>query len=475
MQATVCNTLFFILIIFINFASVKTDRDIHADRIILRLALPAIASNITVPLLGLCDTAITGHLGSEIFLAAVAAGGTVFNVILWLCGFLRMGTTGLTAEAYGSGHPDAINAVFWRALSLAAVLGGFVILIRHPLLRFFLGIISPGQEVAEAASMYFSICVWGIPPLIITLSINGWFIGMQNTVIPMIISISMNLLNVIASLVAVYVLKAGFAGVAYGTLTANWTGLFLAITIVLLYSRRIDLRPDFRKITRDGGFGKFFRVSSDLFLRSACIMGVSLAVTSIGARMGDLTMAVNTLMLQFFLFFSYFMDGFSFAGEALVGKCSGAGDYISLRSMTHRLLAWSAAMAAVFMLVYFLGSGIITDFITDVEDVRQGVKNMDLFLWILPPIAVWAFIFDGFFIGLTATGRMFATTFAAVAMFAAIIAVGMGTVPFEDSPAFGNRILWSAFLSFLAVRGIGLAIQFPSIIRRMEKNAPDNI
>lgn len=447
----------------------KTFRLIPADKTILRLALPAIASNITVPLLGLCDTAITGHLGSEIFLAAVAAGGTVFNVILWLCGFLRMGTTGLTAEAFGSKKEGTENIVFWRAIGLASLLGLFVISVRQPLLNIFLEIISPGNEVALAASEYFLICVWGIPPLLITLSINGWFIGMQDTVRPMIISISMNLLNVAASLIAVYALDAGFAGVAYGTLTANWTGLLLSALIVAMYSKRVSLHPDIKRVFHGGGFGKFFRVSSDLFLRSACIMGVSLSVTAIGARMGDLTMAVNTIMLQFFLFFSYFMDGFSFAGEALIGKSSGAADFSGLRSISRRLLSWSAAMATLFFVIYLCGANSITAMLTDVEAVRKEISEMSLFLWLLPPVAVWAFIYDGFFIGLTATRRMFVTTLMAILTFAIVVTAGMEIHPFETNPVFGNRMLWVAFLSFLAVRGIGLAVQFPQMIRNMDE------
>lgn len=440
----------------------------QADRAILRLALPAIASNITVPLLGLCDTAITGHLGSEIYLAAVAAGGTIFNVILWLCGFLRMGTTGLTAEALGSQKKGATNIIFWRSISLAAILGLLVIIIREPLLDLFMGIISPGEETSKAASLYFSICAWGIPPLLITLSINGWFIGMQDTMRPMLISISMNLFNVAASLIAVYGINAGFAGVAYGTLTANWAGLILATSVVFAYSKKVSLKPDLKRIIRGGGYGKFFRVSTDLFLRSACIMGVSLSVTAIGARMGDLTMAVNTIMLQFFLFFSYFMDGFSFAGEALIGKNAGAGDFPSLHSMSRRLLLWSAVMASAFLIIYFSGSDIITSVLTDVGKIREGVKNMKAFIWILPPIAVWAFIFDGFFIGLTATRRMFVTTLIAILTFGAIISLGFINHSFDDKSA-GNMILWTAFLSFLGVRGVGLAIQFPRIIHNMEK------
>lgn len=449
----------------------NTTNRISIDRSILRLALPAIASNITVPLLGLCDTAITGHLGSELFLAAVAAGSTIFNVILWLCGFLRMGTTGLAAEAYGSGSNEAVNTVFWRAVSLAAFLGLLVVAARNPLLDIFLRVISPEAETARYAASYFSICVWGIPPLLITLSVNGWFIGMQNTVIPMIVSIAMNLLNIGGSLIAVYALHAGFTGVAYGTLAANWIGMLMAMAMVAGYSRKSDMKPHLRKIMHSGGFSKFFRVSSDLFFRSACIMGVSLAVTSIGARMGDLTMATNTIMLQFFLFFSYFMDGFSFAGEALVGKNYGAGDCSAMRSVIRRLLIWSSAMALLFMIIYMALSGGITDMLTDVSEVRENVVKMRAFIWILPPVAVWAFIYDGFFIGLTATRRMFVTTFAAVAVFGIISVLGMGGIPGAETSPAANRILWTAFLCFLGTRGIGLAVQLPGMLRSMENSS----
>lgn len=456
-----CETL-----LFINFAIVRSDNAISPNREILRLALPAIASNITVPLLGLCDTAVTGHLGDEVFLAAVAAGGTIFNVILWLCGFLRMGTTGLTAEAFGARRNHDINVIFWRAATLASALGLLVILFQRPLLSLFMSIIAPATDVAVAASRYFSICVWGIPPLLITLSINGWFIGMQDTVRPMIISISMNLLNVAASLIAVYALHAGFDGVAYGTLTANWAGLLISATIVALYSKKTNLRPRLLEIVGSGGFARFFRVSSDLFLRSACIMGVSLSVTAIGARMGDTIMAANAIMLQFFLLFSYFTDGFSFAGEALVGKYSGANNMDAVKSSARRLLIWSAAIATSFMLIYLFGLKPFTAMLTDVAEVRECVIDMGVYVWILPPIAVWAFIYDGFFIGLTATRRMFLTTLAAIAIFGAIIVIGTLDINFATSTAAGNRILWSAFLSFLAIRGLGLALQFPRLVRK---------
>ena len=435
------------------------------NKAILKLALPAIASNITIPLLGICDTAITGHLGSEIYLAAVAAGSTIFNVVLWLCGFLRMGTTGLTAEAYGAKDFDRCSSIFHQAVLLALLLGVVVIAIHIPLLKLFMDVIAPSPEAYEMATLYFRICVWGIPPLLVTLSVNGWFIGMQNTVVPMCISISMNLFNIVASVCAVFVFKAGFPGVAMGTMIANWAGVALAAIIVVALRKRYSLRIFTRFSSKVNQPGRFFKVGGDLFLRSVCMMSVSMSITAIGARMGDLTMAVNTIMLQFFLFFSYFMDGYSFAAEALVGKNIGAKNIPGVFHITRRLALWCAAMALSFMLIYFFGSPLITSLLTDVETVREAINAMSLYIWILPPIAVWAFLFDGVFIGLTATRRMFLTTLAASLLFASVIAVGWHFYPFSAHPATGNRILWIAFLGFLAVRGLGLSLQFRPLVK----------
>lgn len=343
------------------------------NRKILGLALPAIASNITVPLLGLCDTAITGHLGNALYLAAIAAGGTMLNVVYWLCGFLRMGTTGLTAKAYGASDNMAVGRVFSRSMLLAVSIGIFVIAFAVPLSSVLMGVISPDEEVKELAAKYFAICIWGTPALLATLSINGWFVGMQNTVFPMAVSISVNVINIICSLTAVFLFGMGFIGVAVGTLISNWAGFLLAIIFVARFAgkRKLKLWNGWRGIVKGGDFRQFFSVSTDLFFRSACIMGVSLAVTSIGARMGYLTMAVNTVMMQFFIFFSYFMDGFAFSAEALCGKYAGAGNLAELRRTVKALLVWSAAIAAGFTLIYLLFYNPVVALLTDEKDVRN--------------------------------------------------------------------------------------------------------
>ncbi len=424
------------------------------NRKILALALPAIASNITVPLLGLCDTAVTGHLGSEAYIAAIAAGGMMLNVVFWVFGFLRMGTTGLTAEAHGAADPKRISCVFSRAVILALVAGLLIVAVRQPMSRLLLGVIGADADVTPLAARYFAICIWGAPALLVTLTINGWFIGMQNTVWPMAVSIAVNVVNVACSLTAVYALGMGFEGVAYGTLTANWTGLCLAVVAVLRYSRGMRLWSGWRMLWRGDELRKFFGVSTDLFFRSSCIMLVTLAVTSYGARLGALTLAVNAVMMQFFVMFSYFMDGLAFSGEALCGNGSGASDRAATLLAVKALIRWGAGVVVVFTALYWLFLPAVVSLLTDVAEVRDGVSNMRHFVRLIPVISVAAFLFDGFFIGLTATRRMLVTTFAAAIVFFGIIWLGPSA----------NSTLWTAFLAYLLTRGLGLAAQMKTIL-----------
>lgn len=423
---------------------------------ILRLALPAIASNITIPLLGLCDTAVSGHLGNAEYLAAIAAGGMMINVVFWLCGFLRMGTTGLTAEAYGAANELKMSRVFSRAVAIALIIGALVTVFRHPLLRLLIWAMAPDAETVRLAGRYFDICILGAPAQLVTMALTGWFIGMQNTLWPMAVAVTVNVVNIAASLSAVYLLGMGFEGVAYGTLTANWLGVILASVAVWRFARSRRLWCGWGNLFKGGELRKFFTVSSDLFFRSACIMGVTFAVTSYGARMGSETLAVNAVMMQFFIFFSYFMDGLAFAGEAMCGKSLGAHDRDEFHSSVKALNKWGLWVAVGFLLVYLVGHKEIVALITDVGSVRDGVGQMSWALLLIPPVSMAAFLYDGFFIGLTATRRMLVTTLAATVVFFAVMLI------FKMS----NPTLWVAFLSYLGVRGIGLAAQLPHVVRK---------
>lgn len=424
---------------------------------VLRLALPAIVNNVTVPLLGLCDTAIAGHLGSASYIGAMAVGAMMLNVIYWLCGFLRMGTSGLTAQAYGARDDEMSRDVLVKSFVIAGSLSLLSIVLQSPLLAILLSVIGPDADVRDLAAQYFRICIWAAPAQLGVMAASGWFIGRQNTVVPMAVAVGVNVVNIALSLTLVFGFGLGFTGIAVGTLCAGWMGL----CAILLLIRR-ELSGDYRrnreeeltiKVKRHSiGWGKFFRINSDLFFRSACIMCVSLAMTSVGARLGENTLASNAVMMQFFLFFSYFMDGFAFAGEALVGKAVGAGDKSLLRRSVVSLVHWGLAMAILFFIVYLTGSRTITGLLTDNVAVREYAGDMTPWIVALPPVTVAAFIFDGVFIGLARTRALLAVTLASSTIFFAMtfLLSGLGNLP-------SNRLLWLAFETYLLLRGVLLA------------------
>ncbi|MDE7402297.1 MAG: MATE family efflux transporter [Muribaculaceae bacterium] len=424
---------------------------------ILHLAVPAIFNNITVPLLGLADTAIAGHLGDTASLGAIAVGAMMINVVVWLCGFLRAGTAGLSAQANGAGDYALSRNVLYKSFIIAAIISICCILLQRPLAELLLSTMTNGDEVTRFADTYFKILVWGIPAQLGLMAVTGWFIGMQNTVVPMVISVGINLINVALSVALVFGSGMGFAGIPTGTLAANWIGLIAGIWFVV---REIRKHPRSRGVSKVR-WSRFFSVNRNLFFRSACIMGVSLTVTALGARMGEVVLAGNAVMMQFFLFFSYFMDGFAYAAEALVGHAAGAGNSSELHRTVVALMKWGAAMATIFLLIYAFASGGITSLLTDQAEVRRQVESMWIWVVILPPVTVLAFLFDGIFIGLARTGILFITTLIAAVIF---FAVAFATVHVEISAP--NRLLWLGFEAYLFARGLSLAYCYKIISRK---------
>ncbi len=435
------------------------------NREIIRLALPAIISNITVPLLGLSDTAISGHLGSPVFIGAISVGSMMLNVAFWLFGFLRMGTTGLTAETFGSGDSGRSRRLLKMALGVGLAFGLIFILIRRPLAGVLLSIIAPGSDVDSLARDYFFICVFGAPALLGTMSVNGWFVGMQSTVRAMAVSITVNVVNILLSLLFVFGLGYGFKGVAYGTLCSQWLGLIVALVMARSFLKKFPVSGTKKLTDMKSGLlsdlKRFFSVNVNLFFRSSCVMAVSMTVTSVGSRLGDLTLATNAVMMQFFIFFSYFMDGFAFAGEALVGRSKGSGDNGLYRTSVRWLLLWSVFTGLFFFAVYSLSAGAIVSLITDDPDVARNIGEYRLWLSLIPLLTVLAFIFDGFYIGLTRTGTMLCVTLIATAAFFAICFV---------VPGISNDRLWGAFLTYLFLRGILLALIFPKSLPDKKKD-----
>lgn len=417
------------------------------NREILRLSVPSIISNVSVPLLGLCDTGISGHLGSELYLAAIAVGSMMLNVVFWLFGFLRMGTAGLTAGAYGAGKEDKVRGVFTRSFVLAIAIGMILITLQDPLLRVLLLFIQPEAEVRGLVENYFKICILEAPALLGIMTMSGWFVGMQSTVWPMAIAIGVNVVNMIVSILLVFHFDMGFIGVAWGTMTSNWFGLAAGLVIMSRFSSRGRFW-NWRALREWKEISKFFSVNLNLFLRSFCIIAVSLGVTAAGARLGALTLAVNAVLMQFFTLFSFFVDGFAFSGEALVGRFWGAGNESMVRNSVRALTGWSVGIGVIFTAIYYFGSGWIAGMLTDEQIVREGVGEMKIWIVIIPLVSVWAFIYDGVYIGAMATLRMFCSTLVASIVFY-IVVFG----PWE-SRLMSNQVLWAAFLCYLGLRGL---------------------
>ena len=411
------------------------------NRQILQIALPSIVSNITVPLLGLVDVAITGHMGGASFVAAIAVGGMLFNIIYWLFVFLRMGTSGMTAQALGGRNLTEVAGVLQRAVAVALALSLLLLCLQVPIRDLSLLLIGASDEVASLAGTYFNICVWGAPASLLLFVLNGWFLGMQNSRAPMAVAIIQNVSNILCSLVLVYGLGWKIEGVALGTVMAQYIGLLVALLLLSRYRRLLRYRPH-----RLGGMRQFFTLNRDIFLRTLCLIFVHFFFISAGAEFGDTSLAVNALIMQLFLLYSYIMDGFAFAGEALVGKAIGARAYDALRVLVRQLFGWGGVMMLLFTLCYFLFDRQILSLLTDEPSVLAASCEYHPWALLLPVCGMAAFIWDGIYIGATATKGMLISMATGMLVFFALFHV--------FSPTMGNHALWLAFNAYIFTRGM---------------------
>ena len=421
---------------------------------ILSLAIPSIVTNITVPLLGLVDVAIVGHMGDASYIGAIAVGTMMMNVICWLFGFLRMGTSGMTSQAYGRGDSKEAATILFQAIALGAAIGILFVLFQPLLLRLFLFFMRPSDEIRAFASVYFHVCVFGLPAALVMYGLTGWFIGMQDTRTPMTVSIFQNIVNIMTSLLLVYVFGMKVEGVALGTLTAQYSGLLLALYILrrkyashyqLLFSQ-FTLKPgDYSSFSYKHTLNRFFRVNRDIFLRTLFLVAVNAAFTSVGSRQGDVILAVNTLLFQFFTLYSYIMDGFAYAGEAICGKYYGAGNAPSFHACIRRLFAWGVIMTVVYTAAYYFGANDILHVLSNEQTVIEASEPYLLWVALIPVAGMGAFIWDGVFIGITDSRGMLLSCFVAAIVFAIMLSLFFTTM--------GNHALWLALLFYLLARG----------------------
>lgn len=420
------------------------------NREILRIALPNIISNITVPLMGIASTAIAGHWDSEnsaATIGALAIGVSIFNFIYWNCGFVRMGTSGLTAQAFGAENWRECTRLLVRAISVALGMGALVLIFQVPIGRLALWMMNGGEVVRD----YYYARIWAVPAGILLFALNGWYTGMQNAVIPMVVAIIVNIVHILCSLWFVFDFDLGIVGIAYASVVGQLTGVGLSLLALLCYYRRFLVRVPWHEIFGWQPLKQFFMINRDIMLRTFCIVAVYTFFTAISARMEEGLLAVNTLLLQLFTLFSYMNDGFAYAAEALTGRFIGARDEQSLRRCLGRCLAWGMLISVIFVGVYVVGwRDLLGLFVAkDSADAGQIIQLAGQYIgWIIaiPIAATMPFIMDGIMVGATETrimrNSMFLSSVAYFVLFYAFY------------PLIGNNALWLAFTSYMFLRGV---------------------
>lgn len=417
------------------------------NRKILALAIPNIISNVTVPLLGMVDLGIVGRLGDDALIGGIAVGGTLFNFLYWNFSFLRMGTSGLTAQAYGARDLREAARTLVRALCVAGAVALLLWGLQGLVLRGAISVMEGSPAVETAASRYFFVRIWAAPATLSLYAFTGWFIGMQNARAPMWIAIGINLVNIGASLAAVRLGGMGIEGVALGTVIAQWSGVAAALFVIRRYYGRFFDRDLFRRsgVLQWNVMRRFFRVNRDIFLRTLCLVAVFTYFTVASTRMGDTLLAVNTLLLQLFTLFSYLMDGFAYAGEALAGRYAGAGNMPMLHRAVRSLLGWGSGVMLLFTLLYATAGERILSLFTDSPAILAAAQEYTVWAVCVPVCGFLAFILDGVLVGMTVTWIMRNAMFVATVVFFGLY--------FLLEPRVGNAGLWIAFLSYLFLRG----------------------
>ncbi|MDE5621697.1 MAG: MATE family efflux transporter [Alistipes sp.] len=418
------------------------------NREILRIALPNIVSNITVPLMGIVSTAIAGHWGADsaATIGALAIGVSIFNFIYWNCAFVRMGTSGLTAQAFGAGNFHECTLMLWRARAVAAAMGLLMLALQYPVGEAALRIMNGSQMTRD----YFYARIWAVPAGILLFGFNGWFTGMQNAVIPMCTAITVNIIHVLCSLWFAFGMDLGIVGIAYASVLAQWVGVALSALLLVARYRKLLTHVAQREILDLKALRTFFSINRDIMLRTLCIVAVYTFFTAASARMDDpMLLAVNTLLLQLFTLFSYMNDGFAFAAEALTGRFVGARDERSLRRCLKGCVLWGTGVSVAFVGIYLIGwRELLSLFVDDPANAEAILATAGRYIvWIIliPIASAMPFIMDGIMVGATETRIMRNSMFWATAAYFAIFYAGY--------PLIGNNALWLAFSLYMFLRG----------------------
>lgn len=424
------------------------------NRNILSLAIPNIITNITVPLLGMVDTAIVGHItassSGEDYIGAIAIGSMIFNIIYWNFGFLRMGTSGFTAQAYGADDKKEQMSILLRACFIALLAALALIVLQKPIGLLTEAFVENKNHALDLALEYFFIRIWAAPATLGMYALKGWFIGMQDSKTPMWISILINVLNIVFSYVFAIGLSMNIEGVALGTVIAQWGGLVVSVSIWFVKYGSLRIFADWKEALQRSKMILFFKVNADIYLRTICLIAVTTYFTVASSSMPYPLLAVNTLLMQLFTLFSYFMDGFAYASESLCGRFKGANDRVNLAKCVKYILLWGAALSVLFTAVYFFFGSDILSILTNKTDVLAVCEEYKYWTLLIPLCGSVAFLYDGILIGMIETKLMRNAIFVATALFFGLF--------FGFKNSLGNDALWIAFLSYLLARSVLMMI-----------------
>ena len=440
------------------------------DRRLWRLAGPIILSNLSVPLLGAVDTAVVGHLPDPANLGAVAVGATIFSFVYWGFGFLKMSTTGLTGQAYGSEQAygsgagrgptsPEVAASFYRAAGAALVIAALILLLQGPIGAVAFALIDPGAEVARLGETYFAVRVWAAPAVLLNYALLGWFLGVQDARTPLLLQLAINGLNILLDLLFVMGFGWGVAGVAAATALAETVGLALGLWLLRRRLAALALPGPFAlgraALLEAGRLRRLVAVNRDIFIRTLCLIGAFAYFTAQGARMGEVTLAANAVLLNFLTIASFGLDGFAHAAEAMIGGAVGRNARTAFDGAARAAFRWAAGLAVLLTALFVAGGEVIVALLTDIPEVRAEAARYILWPGLLPLVSVWCFTLDGIFIGATRSADLRNGMLVSLLAYLAVLHLA--------APSLENHGLWLAMTVFMGVRGLALAVRYPRL------------
>lgn len=421
----------------------------NMNREILRIAIPNIISNITVPIMGIVGTMIAGHLGDTVStIGALAIGVSIFNFIYWTCSFIRMGTSGITAQAFGANDFHTTTLMLARAVVVSLIVGIVMLVFQRPIGEAAIKLMNGGEMVAN----YFFARIWAVPAGVLLFGLNGWLTGMQNAIIPMIVAIVVNVIHIVCSIVFAFDFDFGIVGIAYASVVAQWLGVVATTAITGWHYHRSFEKITFSEVVDMQAMKEFFLINRDIIVRTLCIVSAYTFFTAASARMGDpVILAVNTILLELFTLFSYMNDGFAYAAEALTGRFIGAKDQPSLKECVKKCMIWCMVVGVIYVGVYIgwwreLLSLFIEDGAADAATILEYAGRYIGWIIIIPLAASMPFMMDGIMVGATQSRIMRDSMILATIAYFVLF--------YSLRPIIGNNALWLAFTSYMFLRGV---------------------